>query len=422
MLYLAVCDENNRIYRVDSSGAVGRTGNTFAQLNEEDFIPLPHGADVMRLPGRSPVGLDFSTNDFNLVEKCESIQTGSILDAACAVLPQGYLRTFLPAYAKRADSQELPLFGYTALAFKDDELVVAAVRTDERDTWMPESFNTPDLPHLVSSMLDKYPDNRIVSHLGRCAREYRCFTAQNFFYSRNEGGLPTSPVCNANCLGCISLQPAQCCKSPQERIKFVPRREEIVEVMLEHLENASDPIISFGQGCEGEPSLSCAAIIPAIEEVRKITKRGTINMNTNAGNTKAITDLCESGMNSFRVSMISAGNEEYLKYHAPQGYSLIDVKKSILEMKKRGTFVSLNYLVFPGFNDTQIEITEMAEFIYDTKVDMIQLRNLNIDPDRFVHVMLKGLNEPPCGMYEMFQYFKEAFPGLIIGNFSINLD
>ena len=67
-------------------------------------------------------------------------------------------------------------------------------------------------------------------------------------------GIPVSPVCNAQCLGCISLQPSECCPSPQTRI-------------AEHLSSRnsgtwatspkpwSEAIISFGQGCEGEPSL-----------------------------------------------------------------------------------------------------------------------------------------------------------------------
>ncbi len=38
--------------------------------------------------------------------------------------------------------------------------------------------------------------------------------------------------------------------SPQTRMNFRPRVDEIVEVMLEHLKTP-ESIISFGQGCEG---------------------------------------------------------------------------------------------------------------------------------------------------------------------------
>jgi len=78
------------------------------------------------------------------------------------------------------------------------------------------------LAPLVREKAAFYKDNRIIKQLSECALQYQCFTAQNIFYKRWEGGIPVSPVCNARCLGCISLQPAECCPSPQSRIDFTP--------------------------------------------------------------------------------------------------------------------------------------------------------------------------------------------------------
>ena len=43
--------------------------------------------------------------------------------------------------------------------------------------------------------------------------------------------------------------------------------------MLEHLKTP-ESIISFGQGCEGEPSTQAKLIIEAIREVRSVNEHG----------------------------------------------------------------------------------------------------------------------------------------------------
>ncbi len=71
---------------------------------------------------------------------------------------------------------------------------------------------------------------------------------------RWECPVPSSPACNANCIGCISFQPEEeTIISTQDRLRFKPTAEEIVEFTVPHLETAPYPIVSFGQGCEGEP-------------------------------------------------------------------------------------------------------------------------------------------------------------------------
>jgi hypothetical protein len=41
-------------------------------------------------------------------------------------------------------------------------------------------------------------------------------------------------------------------------------------------------VVSFGQGCEGDPLMAARVIGPAIRLIREQTLDGTINMNTNA--------------------------------------------------------------------------------------------------------------------------------------------
>ncbi|HBT97093.1 MAG TPA: radical SAM protein, partial [Desulfobulbaceae bacterium] len=78
----------------------------------------------------------------------------------------------------------------------------------------------------------------MIQHLGKCCLTYGCPAARNFFLGRFEAPLPTSPRCNARCLGCISLQESGCCRSTQERITFVPSPAEIAEIAVPHLRQA----------------------------------------------------------------------------------------------------------------------------------------------------------------------------------------
>ena len=92
---------------------------------------------------------------------------------------------------------------------------------------------------------------------------------------------------NAACVGCISLQPSGCCPSTQDRIAFVPTPREIADLAIAHLESAPRPIVSFGQGCEGEPLLQAGVMAEAIRLIRARSSLGTINLNTNGSKPKA---------------------------------------------------------------------------------------------------------------------------------------
>ena len=414
MLSTAVSDHQGRVFRNDNLHAAARTGNTLVELLESDVIPMPEGGSLMRLPSRRPVGIDATSGQF--------VGAG-LEEAVAAVLPQGYTRTFLPAYIGLEGAPQLPLFGYSAVAFAGDQLMVAAIRTDERDTWDPIHYNLPELAEDIERRLRQFPENRILAQLARCATEYQCFTAQNVFYGRLEGGIPVSPTCNANCLGCISLQASECCPSPQQRIDFVPTVSEIVEVALPHLEKAVGGIISFGQGCEGEPTRQWPTIVEACRELRQRTDAGTINVNTNAGDVHAIEAICDAGVDSLRVSLASARPDYYGRYHRPRGWCLADVESSIIAARSRSLFVSLNYLVFPGFFDQEPEVDALCDLIERCDIQMLQLRNLNIDPDIYADVMLTENVDSdsfyPAGVDEAIAHIRDCFPSLAIGNFTM---
>lgn len=408
-MHLVYADLHGNVYDHPEYEALGRSGDMIVDLLDDELIPLPEGASLVSLPCTRAVYADPRTGDMKVLQ--------GDFTAVGALLPQGYTRLLLPSYVKAAKTGVLPLFGYTAVVWKDGGFYVAARQCDDPYKWNPKTCNPKELERKVNRLLVQYPDNRVYRHLSHCALKYECLTASNTFLGRWEGGVPVSTGCNANCFGCISEQPEESeFVSPQTRMNFKPKVDELVEVMLEHLQT-QEHIISFGQGCEGEPSTQAPLIIEAIRRVRQQTKAGYINMNTNAGLTDQIRGIVDAGLDLIRVSTISAIDEHYNAYYKPRGYTLANVEQSLRYASDKGVLASVNYLVFPGVTDREEEIEAMIEFARKTGIRLIQLRNLNIDPESYLSLIPKPKGEI-IGMNQMLEIFREELPEVAIGSYT----
>ncbi len=186
--------------------------------------------------------------------------------------------------------------------------------------------------------------------------------------------------------------------------------------MMEHL-NTPDSIISFGQGCEGEPSTQAKIIIEAMREVRSRTSLGYININTNAGLTDHIRGIVDAGLSLMRVSTISALDDHYNAYYKPRGYTLANVEKSLRYAADKGVYTSINYLIFPGVTDREEEIEAMIGFVKRTGLKFIQMRNLNIDPESYLSLIPQAQGEI-YGMKQMLEIFAEEVPDVVIGSYT----
>ena len=403
-IYALYADANGEIFDAPAIAAA-RIGNSIVRLKPGDLIKLPDSADLMFMPDRPAIAFERNNQTITLEG-----------NAVAALLPAGFTRTHLPAFARARAKTPLPLFGYTAVVLYRDELHAAAIFTDENSKWEPSRFNTPELRKRINRVKRDLPGNRLVEHLAHCSLEWHCLTAQNLFYHRWEAGLPTSPTCNAKCLGCISLQTSECCPAPQSRITFKPTVEEIAAIGAYHLQSAPEAIVSFGQGCEGEPSLAADRLAEAIKLIRAKTPRGMININSNAGFTAGLKKIIDAGLDSIRVSIISARAECHDAYYRAN-YSIDDVKNSIRYALERGVYVSLNLLYFPGFNDRRDELDAWLDFLQELPIDMIQIRNLNIDPDYFLDIMPQS-KSIAVGTKHFLSTIRNRFPKLQIGNFS----
>ena len=84
--------------------------------------------------------------------------------------------------------------------------------------------------------------------------------------------------------------------------------------------------------------------------------------------------------------------------------------------KERGLFTMINYLVSPGLTDSEGEVAALLAFIERTGVDMIQMRNLSIDPHFYNRRMqLEGRG---IGMFRMMERVKKQFPRIQYGYFN----
>ncbi|MFT3708891.1 MAG: radical SAM protein [Archangium sp.] len=385
-------------------------------------IPLPNNAKLAHLPGRLPIGVDPSSGELVLVKHFELEGKKFTPHAVGAVLPPGFTRTYLPGEVK-ADGPILPQWAYTAAAWGKGGPVVWAVHTDRRKHWTPDRFSTPEVKALVKEHLARFPGNQVLTQLKTCALVYRCFTSQNVFYARDEGAIPASIMCNAKCVGCISEQPEDGPPASHERMDHGPTPQEMADVGVWHLEHAPGrTMISYGQGCEGEPLTRWKAIADSIRLIRARTQRGSININTNGSLTKGLAALYDAGLDSVRVSLNSAVKDLYEAYYQPHKYGWEDVEASIALSRDRGAYIALNLLLFPGVTDRAGEVEALKKLVKKYRVDQIQTRPLAIDPAQYIEVARnKGAGGEPIGVSKMLAVLKRASPGLVIGNFARGL-
>jgi pyruvate-formate lyase-activating enzyme len=397
---LAYCDSTSHIY-FDEHRSPLADGGIIRTPAMDELIPAPPGTVSMILPGRSPF----------LVRS--AAKAGEF--ALAVMLPAGYTRLLVPAYSTEEGAPTLPLYGYTFACVVDDELYVAAMRTDESEDWQPRYFANDELETILTQRIASDPQNRVLRQVALCSREYGCFTAQNVFLERGEAALPVSPKCNARCVGCISEQePEAQLPSPQTRIGFETSPEELARVAIHHLDRVADGIVSFGQGCEGEPLLRGVTIARAIELIRADRSNGTINLNTNGSMTGELERCIDAGLQAVRVSLNSFRPEMYAAYYRPLGYSLKNVFDSIHIASERGLRVSLNLLTHPGVTDDAEEIAAMTSFLRNIRVDMIQTRTLNIDPEWYYATV--GRPKAPLGMRHAVEAIRGAH--VSVGNFT----
>ncbi|NPA95167.1 MAG: radical SAM protein [Thermodesulfobacteria bacterium] len=411
---LVYANSSGEIFDYPGLDMAGRRGRSFFQPDVEDLIPLPEGSELFIIPESSPIAWDPFQEDFVVFDT--ELPDGQALAVAAFMAP-AYTQTALAAY--RRESQEpLPLFAYTAVGWWKGRFWVPAFRSDRDKRQDIKGFRQEEVIRKTRATLKKFRKNRLIQHLGKCSLTYGCPAAKNFFLGRYEAPLPSSPVCNARCLGCLSYQPEGGPPSTQERITFTPSAKELSETALLHLKRVKNGVVSFGQGCEGEPLMQAELLEATVALIRKEHRDGTVNLNTNASRPKAIEALARKGLDSIRISMNSVDPRFYDAYYRPKGYRYQDVLESWQVAKAEGLHVSLNLFVMPGLTDLPSHFDRLCGLIDRYGLDLIQLRNHNIDPDWYMDSIGFDNNQEPLGIRTMVKELKKRFPLLKFGYFN----
>ena len=413
--YILYSDGKGNIYEDTSLYVTGRSGWDAVLIPVNEWIELPDGGQLYELEGRKGIGIDVKTGEMRLCDKGWAV---------AAFIPPAHTGFYLAAYETEKDAPTLPLFCYTAVGWFNKKFFVPAIRIEEDIRQECSGYDKKVIDSGTENLVKSYPHNRLVKHLmENCCQTYNCPAARNLASGRWECPVPVSPACNANCIGCISFQPQdESIPSTQDRLTFKPTAEEIVEFTVPHLEMAPFPIISFGQGCEGEPLLMWETIADAIIEIRKHTSKGSININTNGSDPVAVKKLCEAGLNSIRVSTNSARREIYMPYYRPNNYDFDDIIESLKVVTSFGGWTSINYFVFPGMTDSVQEYEALRMLIRATGLKMIQWRNFNIDPDWYLGKIGVTDTGERLGMKQLMELIREEFSELKFGYFNPSIE
>ncbi len=402
------------IYEHPELRMVGFWGMEPAPLEPRDLVPMPEFSKLFYLPGCSPVGLDLETGQLVVFPEVEIDGRAVPCSAVAVFLEPGFVRTYLPGATYEAKKEILPTWAYGAVGSWDDQYWAAAFQIEYNSRWDPRNYDDRE---LVQAM-DHYPiSGPLVEHLARCAVDHHCFAAKNLFLGRWEAPLPVSRTCNAACLGCLSLQPDRLCQPSHNVIGFRPSVEEVVGLALNHLQRAESAIVSFGQGCEGEPLMEWRLIKEAVSAIRAETSEGTINLNTNGSMPFQVCEIARRGLDSIRISLNSARAPLYHAYYRPKNYQFQDVVESIRISKELGLYTMVNYLVFPGITDREAELEALIKLVEETGLNFIHFKNLNIDPELYLRAMPED-DSPMLGIRRVVEILQQEFPGLTLGYFN----
>jgi pyruvate-formate lyase-activating enzyme len=417
MPYMLYADGDGNVYEHPFYRMVGFSGPKPLTVEDEDLIPVPELSKLFYIPDCPPVGLDPNTGEYMVVSEIHIEGVTTPCSAVAVFLEPGLVRSLLPAVDYQPKSYTLPTWAYTAVGFRDNRYWAAGFRIEYNHKWDPRNYDDRELVPAIKKYKKEHPSGPLVEHLIHCATHNHCFAAKNLFLKRWEAPLPVSRGCNAECLGCLSLQADPDCPSSHHRIRFKPSQEELVRMAVAHLEQAPEAIVSFGQGCEAEPLTEYELISQCIKNIRRETDRGTINLNTNGSWPARIRLIIESGLDSIRISLNSARPELYHAYYRPKNYNFQDVVISISLSRNLGLYTMINYLVFPGITDQQDEIEALIDLIRKTGVNFLHLKNLNIDPQLYLDRMPNSTS-PAVGMKKMVGILEGEFPDLTLGYFN----
>jgi pyruvate-formate lyase-activating enzyme len=367
-------DRSGRLVVAADYAAAMSDGSSIRPLAQA--VPLPAGTEVVHLPGRIGIGLDRTGRAREL---------GQGRFGVAAILPMGYLRMSLPAYIDDLGTPPLRPRAYGAVgADKNGQLVVSAIALDPT-AGTADGRTDPELAARITATQREQPSSRVLRQLARCAKDYRCRAAANAFLGRQDCALPVAAPRNENPPEVLVLHD-DADASPTEPAAFRPSPEELADAASRHLEGGG-AVVAFGRACEGEPLLAVRVIERAIVAIRARTRLGTIHLETNGSSPVALRRLCDAGLDSVAVRMVSARAETYEAIHRPDGFRFADVRASLGHAIAGKISVALRVLTLPGLTDRSRELEALIGLAADLPAaSSLILSDLSADPQRALRV------------------------------------
>jgi pyruvate-formate lyase-activating enzyme len=371
-------------------------------------------SDAVRLPtGASVTHIEREAETLDRSSRARRVGPGRL--AVAAVLPPGYLRTQLPAYADAPDKPDLTPRPYAAVAADDaGDLVVAALLIDRDPTHDVDAYPKGEISAKVNDALRSRPADRLVRQLARCAREYACRAAANAFYRRWECALPVAAPSNEHPPASIAPR-LDGEADPREPAAFHATAEELATLAIEHVA-AGGTLLSFGRACEGEPLLAGRLLEDAIRLVRAETRAGTIHLETNGSSPAALRRLATTGLDAVTIRLISARADTYETLHRPEGYRFTDVRASVRVAAEQRLATSLLIPVLPGIFDRVDEIEALVSLANELpEGSAVLMRDLAADPLRALAAVKR--RDTNVGVARAMERLREELPHLRVGSF-----
>lgn len=367
-------DRSGRLVVAADWGAAVFDGTAIGSL--ADAIPLPAGTDVVPLPTRPAIGLDRSGRPREL---------GPGRWGAAAIVPLGYLRTGLPAYAEDAEDSPLRPRAYAAVgADANGDLVTSATLLDAEAATV-DGRSAPDLPARITATQRDLPSSRVLRQLARCAKEYRCRAAANAFLREHDCALPVAARANEQPPDALVLRD-DADASPTEPAAFKPTSGDLADVASRHLDGGGT-LVAFGRACEGEPLLEVRVVDAAITGIRERTRRGTVHLETNGSSPIALRRLCDAGLDSVAVRVVSARAETYESLHHPDGFRFADIRAAIANVVGANASLTLRVPTLPGLTDRAPELDALVGLAGELPDgSSLVLGNLAADPRRALRI------------------------------------
>jgi molybdenum cofactor biosynthesis enzyme MoaA len=146
-------------------------------------------------------------------------------------------------------------------------------------------------------------------------------------------------------------------------------------------------VVAFGRACEGEPLLVVRVVEDAIVSIRARTRLGTIHLETNGSSPVALRRLCDAGLDSVAVRIVSARAETYEAIHRPDGFRFADVRASLGHAIAGKVSVALRVLALPGLTDRARELDALIGLTGDLPAGgSLILSDLSADPQRALRI------------------------------------